>query len=92
MNRTDLVDALARDTEESKAAIDRFLDAFIHQVQTAVARGDEVKLAGFGKFDRATVAPRAGRNPRTGEALQLSARARPRFTAGAAFKERVKAG
>lgn len=90
MNRTDLIDAIAQETEESKAAVSRFLDAFVKNVQDAVAKGDGVKLAGFGKFDRVKVAERPGRNPRTGETVTIPKTVRPRFTAGASFKGLVR--
>lgn len=90
MNRTDLIDAIAQETEESKAAVGRFLDAFVKHVQGAVANGDEVKLAGFGKFHRAKVAERPGRNPRTGETVTIPETVRPRFTPGEGFKDLVR--
>lgn len=90
MNRQELIDAIAEDTEASKASVARFLDSFIGQVQTTVASGGEVKLTGFGKFERAKVASRPGRNPLTGEALVIPEGVRPRFTPGAGFKEAVK--
>ena len=92
MNRQELIDAIAEDTEASKAAASRFLDSFIGQVQRTVAKGVEVKLTGFGKFERAKVAARPGRNPLTGEPLLIPEGLRPRFTPGAAFKEAVKGG
>lgn len=90
MNRQELIDAIAEDTEASKASVARFLDSFIGQVQTTVAGGGEVKLTGFGKFERAKVAARPGRNPLTGETLVIPEGVRPRFTPGAGFKEVVK--
>lgn len=90
MNRSDLIEAIAKETEESKAAIGRFLDAFVNQVQHAVAKGDDVKLAGFGKFEKAKVSARKGRNPANGEELLIAETVRPRFTAGQAFKDLVK--
>ena len=92
MNRQDLIDAIAEDTEASKAAVSRFLDSFIGQVQQTVAKGAVVKLTGFGKFERAKVASRPGRNPLTGETLVIPESVRPRFTPGAVFKEAVKEG
>jgi DNA-binding protein HU-beta len=90
MNRQELIDAIAEDTEASKASVARFLDSFVGKVQATVASGGEVKLTGFGKFERAKVASRAGRNPLTGEALMIPEGVRPRFTPGAGFKEAVK--
>lgn len=90
MNRQDLIDAIAEDTEASKAATSRFLDSLIDRIQRAVAGGDKVKLTGFGTFEKAQVAARTGRNPKTGEAITIAATARPKFTPGATFKDLVK--
>lgn len=90
MNRQKLIDAVAEDTEASKAAVSRFLDSFISQVQQSVAQGDEVKLTGFGKFERIKIAARSGRNPKTGASLLIPEGLRPRFTPGAVFKATVK--
>ena len=61
MNRQDLIDAIAEDTEASKAATTRFLDSLITIVQNEVAKGGAVKLTGFGTFEKAAVAARTGR-------------------------------
>lgn len=90
MNRQELIDAIAEDTEASKAATTRFLDAFIDRVQKTVAAGDKVKLTGFGTFEKAEVAARTGRNPKTGEAIPIPRSQRPKFTPGALFKSLVK--
>ncbi|MCW5323654.1 HU family DNA-binding protein [Verminephrobacter aporrectodeae subsp. tuberculatae] len=90
MNRQDLIDALAEDTETSKAATARFLDRLITIVQNEVAKGGAVKLTGFGTFEKAAVAARIGRNPRTGAPIQISSTHKPKFTPGATFKELVK--
>ena len=58
MNRQDLIDAIAEDTEASKAATTRFLDSLITIVQNEVAKGGAVKLTGFGTFEKAAVAAR----------------------------------
>lgn len=90
MNKQDLIDAISSDTETSKAAVGRMLDSLIDQVQKAVATGDHVKLTGFGTFERANVAARTGRNPKTGAAIAIPATMRPRFVPGAVFKIKVK--
>ena len=91
MNRAELIDQIATDTEDSKAAVARVIDSFISTVQTTVAGGGEVKLSGFGKFEKATVAARQGRNPLTKEPMALPETVRPRFVPGALFKAAVKA-
>ena len=90
MNRQELIDAIAAETESSKAVVTRFLDSFINQVQRRVAEGDSVKISGFGVFGKSKIAARLGRNPKTGETIAIPAFVRPRFSPGATFKALVK--
>ena len=90
MNRQDLIDAIAEDTEASKAATTRFLDSLITIVQNEVAKGGAVKLTGFGTFEKAAVAARTGRNPKTGAPSKIPSTHKPKFTPGATFKDLVK--
>ena len=90
MNRQDLIDAIAEDTEASKAATTRFLDSLITIVQNEVAQGGAVKLTGFGTFEKAAVAARTGRNPKTGAPIKIPSTHKPKFTPGATFKDLVK--
>ena len=90
MNRQDLIDAIAEDTEASKAATTRFLDSLITIVQNEVAKGGTVKLTGFGTFEKAAVAARTGRNPKTGAPIKIPSTHKPKFTPGATFKDLVK--
>ena len=90
MNRQDLIDAIAEDTEASKAATTRFLDSLITIVQSEVAKGGAVKLTGFGTFEKAAVAARTGRNPKTGAPIKIPSTHKPKFTPGATFKDLVK--
>lgn len=90
MNRQDLIDAIAEDTEASKAATTRFLDSLITIVQNEVAKGGAVKLTGFGTFEKASVAARTGRNPKTGAPIKIPSTHKPKFTPGATFKDLVK--
>lgn len=90
MNRQDLIDAIAEDTEASKAATTRFLDSLITIVQNEVAKGGAVKLTGFGTFEKAAVAARTGRNPKTGAPIKIPSTHKPKFTPGATFKYLVK--
>lgn len=89
MNKNELIDAVAGESGESKAAVARVLDAIVSQVQTAVTKGDKVTLVGFGSFYRAERAAKTGRNPKTGASIQIPASAAPKFSAGASFKSRV---
>jgi len=89
MNKSDLVEALAARTKLSKAATGDALDALIDIITTAVAKGGDVALIGFGTFSSSKRAARTGRNPQTGAALKIAASTVPKFKAGAAFKAAV---
>jgi len=89
MNKSDLVEALAARTKLSKAATGDALDALIDIITTAVAKGGDVALIGFGTFSSSKRAARTGRNPQTGAALKIAASTVPKFKPGAAFKAAV---
>jgi nucleoid DNA-binding protein len=86
LNKTELIEALAHETEMSKAAAGRAIDALLEIITKSVAKKQDVQLIGFGTFKATKRAARAGRNPRTGEALKIAAANVPKFTPGAAFK------
>lgn len=88
MNKTDLLVLLERRLGSRGAAV-AALDAVLDEVQRAVAAGDRVTLTGFGTFERADRPARTGRNPRTGEALEIAASAVPRFHPGAVLRSVV---
>jgi DNA-binding protein HU-beta len=83
MNKTELIRALAEKTGKSQTESKRFLEAFESTVTETLSKGDKVTLIGFGTFDVQDVPARTGRNPRTGEALKIQAKKKPRFKAGA---------
>jgi DNA-binding protein HU-beta len=89
MNKTELIDAIAADSTESKAAVQRIIDSLIDNVTSAVAKGDSVQLVGFGTFASGSRAARTGRNPRTGEEIKIAAAKTVKFSAGKAFKDAV---
>jgi len=89
MNKQELVDAIALAVGTSKSAAAEAIDAFVAVVTQAVADGDGVQLIGFGTFSTGQRAARTGRNPRTGETLQIAAAKTVKFTAGKAFKDSV---
>ena len=89
MNKTELVEALAIETDVSKAAAARAIDGLIGIITKTVAKKQDVQLIGFGTFKASKRAARAGKNPRTGEALKIAASTVPTFKAGAAFKAAV---
>jgi len=89
MNKTELVEIAAKEADISKAAAGKVLDAIIGAVVKTVSKGDTVALIGFGTFKSSKRAARAGKNPRTGEALKIAATTVPKFSAGAGFKTAV---
>jgi DNA-binding protein HU-beta len=89
VNKSELVDSIAEGAGLSKADAERALNALIESVQAAVASDDKVTLPGFGSFSRSSRAARTGRNPRTGEPVQIAASKGVKFSAGAAFKSAV---
>jgi len=89
MKKTELIDALAAKTDVTKAAAGKSIDALLEIITETVAAGDDVALIGFGTFKAAKRAARTGKNPKTGEALQIAASTVPKFSAGAAFKAAV---
>ena len=76
-------------TDVSKAAAGKSIDALVEIITATVAKGDDVALIGFGTFKPSQRAARAGKNPKTGEALKIAATTVPTFKAGAAFKAAV---
>ena len=89
MNKTEIIEIVAKDTELSKAAAGNVLDALTAAIVKAVAKGDTVTLIGFGTFKSSKRAARTGRNPQTGKELKIAATTVARFTAGAGFKTAV---
>jgi DNA-binding protein HU-beta len=89
MNKQDLIDAVASEVGITKSAAAEMIDAFLATVTNAVVKGDPVQLIGFGSFGTGARVARAGRNPKTGEALQIAASKTVKFTAGKAFKDAV---
>ncbi len=91
MNKSDLVGAIAEASGESKATVGSVLDAFEATVTEVVAGGDKVSLPGFLTFDRGHRAARTGKNPQTGEPLQIKAANVAKVKVGSKFKEKVAA-
>ena len=89
MNKTDLIAALAVRTGASKADAGKSLEAVLDIVQEALARGEEITLPGFGKFEVVETAQKQGRNPRTGAAVTIPAGKQPKFRPGAALKKAI---
>jgi nucleoid DNA-binding protein len=94
MNKSDLVDALAARTGMTKAAsataIDELFAPHGGLISTALDTGERVQIAGFGTFECKNRKARTGRNPRTGEAIQIAASRAPAFRAGKGLKESMR--
>ena len=90
MNKGTLVDYVASKTGSTKKAAQDMLEAVMEAVVSAVAKGDSVTLTGFGTFKPAARKARSGRNPQTGETINIPARTVPVFRPGKEFKEAVK--
>jgi DNA-binding protein HU-beta len=89
VNKSDLVDAIAKSADISKAAAGRALDATVDTIKKALKKGDTVSLVGFGTFKVGKRAARNGRNPRTGATIKIKAAKVPKFTAGKGLKDAV---
>ena len=89
MNKAELVDAVAGAANLSKADAGRAVDAVVSSVASSLQKGEQVSVVGFGTFSVKHRAARAGRNPRTGETIQIKASNVPGFKAGKALKEAV---
>ncbi|MGR6861047.1 HU family DNA-binding protein [uncultured Aliivibrio sp.] len=87
MNKSQLVDQISENADISKAAAGRALDALVETVTETLKSGDQVTLVGFGSFIVRERAARTGRNPKTGEAIEISAAKVPAFKAGKALKD-----
>ncbi|SAL59080.1 DNA-binding protein HU-alpha [Caballeronia choica] len=89
MNKQELIDAVAAQAGISKSATAETIDAVLAAVSKTVAAGDSVQLIGFGTFASGSRAARSGRNPKTGETIEIAAAKTVKFTAGKAFKDAV---
>ena len=89
MNKSELVDVVAESAEISKAAATRAVDGLVNAITDALKSGEQVTLVGFGTFLVRERAARTGRNPRTGEPLNIAASKNPAFKAGKALKDAV---
>ncbi|MGD2006890.1 MAG: HU family DNA-binding protein [Cellvibrionales bacterium] len=89
MNKNELIDAIAEEADLSKASAGRALDAALGAITEALKKQDTVSLVGFGTFSVKHRAAREGRNPRSGETIQIAASNAPGFKAGKALKDAV---
>jgi DNA-binding protein HU-beta len=89
VNKSDLIEAIARHADISKAAAGRALDATVNTIKASLKKGDTVTLVGFGSFYVGRRAARQGRNPRTGDAIKIDAAKVPKFRPGNDLKDAV---
>ena len=87
MNKNQLRDAVAEETGLSGAQAGKAVDVALNAIISAVAKGEKVSIAGFGTFEARERAARTGRNPQTGEEMQIAASTSPGFKAASAFKQ-----
>lgn len=89
MNKTELVEAIAKKTGLSKKDSEAALKSFVETVTAQLKKGQKVQLVGFGTFEVSKRSARKGRNPRTGEEMKIPASKAPKFKAGKALKDAV---
>ena len=87
VNKTELIEHIAKNADISKAAATRALEATISAVKITLKKGNSVSLVGFGTFAVGKRAARIGRNPRTGDAIKIKAAKVPKFRPGKALKD-----
>ena len=91
MNKTELIAAIAADTNLTKADAARAFDSALEHLAGALAKGESVQIVGFGNFTVSNRAERSGRNPSTGEPMTIKASKAVKFTAGKSLKDAVNA-
>ena len=89
MNKTELIAAAAESTGLTKKDTEKVLNAALESIAAALAQGDKVQISGFGSFEVKEREARVGRNPQTGETMEIAASRIPAFKAGKALKDRV---
>ncbi|AQH02719.1 DNA-binding protein [Burkholderia sp. KK1] len=89
MNKQELIDAVASQSGTSKTAAEEAINVVFETISKTVAAGDAVQLIGFGSFGTGERAARSGRNPQTGETIEIAAAKTVKFTAGKSFKDAV---
>ena len=90
MNKTEFVEAVAKEAKSSKACANEMVNAVLAVITKALEKGDTVQLTGFGSFGVAKRAARKGRNPANGKEIKIPASKAPKFKAGAVLKNAVK--
>ncbi len=89
MNKSELIEKVAERADLNKASAARAVDAVFDSITQALRAGETINLVGFGTFSVGERAARSGRNPRTGETIDIAASRNPRFKAGKGLKDAV---
>lgn len=89
MNKSELVSSVAEKAELTKKDAEKAVNALFSAIEEALAKGDKVQLVGFGTFEVRERSARKGRNPQTGEEIEIAAAKVPAFKAGKALKDAV---
>lgn len=92
MNKGELIEAVARNTGESKATAEKVINETLDVIMDGVVVAGKVQITGFGTFEARDRAARTARNPQTGETIQVKATRVPAFKAGKGFKDAVRPG
>jgi len=90
VNKNELIAAVASDADLSKADATKAVDAVFDAISGALKSGTEVRLVGFGTFSVSERAASTGRNPRTGETIEIAASKQPKFKAGKGLKDAIQ--
>ena len=90
VNKGQLIETIANQTDLSKKEVGSVLEALLDTLTEEMRKGNKITLTGFGTFRTAKRAARKGRNPQTGETIQIAAATLPKFKAGKGLKEAVK--
>lgn len=91
MNKTELIEVVSNETNLKKKDAEAAVNAVLAAFEKALVEGDKIQLIGFGTFDVKEKAAREGRNPATGETIQIAASKQVRFTAGKTLKNKINA-
>ena len=89
MNKTELIEHIAKQADISKAAAGRAIDSLVGAIKSSLKKGNPVTLVGFGTFAVGKRAARSGRNPRTGATIRIKAAKVPKFRPGKALKDAI---
>ena len=89
MNKAELIERVSKETDLTKAEVEKSLNSFTNWIKECVKKGEDVKLVGFGTFSKTDRKARMGRNPKTGAEIQIPACSVPKFKPGKDFKSLI---